>query len=42
MTWPVFADGGKSANGEGPLKRHSMTDPVHSKPKVAHPDDIER
>jgi hypothetical protein len=38
----VFSDSGKPANGEGPLKKHSMTDPMHDKLKLPQPDDVEK
>jgi hypothetical protein len=42
MTCAAFADSGKPANGEGPLKKHSVTDPMHDKLKLPQPDDIEK
>lgn len=42
MTSAGFADSGKPANGEGPLKKHSVTDPTYDKLKLPQPDDIEK
>jgi hypothetical protein len=42
MTSAVFADSGKPANGDGPLKKHSVSDPTYDKLKLPQTDDIQK